>query len=62
MNWNEDLMKPVIPDIDTAFHAIIDGACENFKAEAAQAAKEVVDELDHILKSKLPDSSITIHD
>jgi hypothetical protein len=61
MNWDEDLMKPVTPNIDTAFHAIIDGSCENFKAEASQAAKEVVDQLDHILKSMTPNCVVAMH-
>jgi hypothetical protein len=47
--------------MDDAFHVIIDGSSEKFMAEAAQAAKEVVDDLDHILKSKLRHCSIMMH-
>jgi len=53
MNWDEDLLEPTRATIDAAFRAIIDGSCEVFKAEAAQAGKEVMDELDRTLKSKL---------
>jgi hypothetical protein len=52
MDWDEDLMEPTRATIDAAFHAIIDGSCETFKAEAAQAGKEVMDELDRTLKSE----------
>jgi hypothetical protein len=51
MNWDEDLISPVKPAIDTAFRSIIDESCEIFKAEAAQASKEVIHNLDHTLKS-----------
>jgi hypothetical protein len=55
MNWNEDLLGPVRATIDTAFRTIIDENCEMFMAEAAQAGKEVMDELDRTLKSKSTD-------
>jgi hypothetical protein len=47
------LIDPVRPIIESAFRTIIDGSVENYKAEAAQASKEIIRELDHVLKSKL---------
>jgi hypothetical protein len=52
MDWNEDLLWPILPYIDVAFRAIIDDSCELFKAEATQDIKDVISALDHKLKSK----------
>jgi hypothetical protein len=51
MNCNEDLLAPVRPTIDLALRTIIDEACDTFKAEVAQASKEVIRDLNHTLKS-----------
>lgn len=52
LTWNEDLLAPVRPSIDLAFQAIIDESVKNFDAEAAQASREALRELDEILKSE----------
>jgi hypothetical protein len=51
-NWNDDFLKPVRDDIDRAFAKVLDGACETFKAEVAQAIKEAMSDLNYRLKSK----------
>jgi hypothetical protein len=52
LHWNEDMLEAAKGGIDIAFQAIIDGAVETFKADAAQASKDVIRDLDYILKSK----------
>ena len=52
MSWDDDLMSPVKPAIDMAFRSLIEDSCEIFKAEVTQASKEVMQDLDHTLKSK----------
>jgi glutathione S-transferase len=52
MNWNEELMSSVRPVIDQAFRGLLDKSVEQFKAEAAQAIKEALRDLNHVLKSK----------
>ncbi|KAF2130344.1 hypothetical protein P153DRAFT_375119 [Dothidotthia symphoricarpi CBS 119687] len=51
MNWNENLMSAVRPTIDVTFRTLIDENCDTFKAEAAQASKDTLRELDHMLKN-----------
>ncbi|KAI8935499.1 hypothetical protein NX059_008069 [Plenodomus lindquistii] len=51
LNWDEDLMAPVKGAIDMAFRTIIDDSVETFRADAAQATKEVLRELDETLKN-----------
>lgn len=60
MDWSEDLMAPFRPAIDAAFRIVIDGVCELFKAEASQAGKEVMDELDRNLKSEFANIGIAL--
>jgi hypothetical protein len=52
MNWNEELMSSVRPGIDHAFRSLLDKSVDSFKAEAAQAIKEALRDLNHVLKSK----------
>jgi hypothetical protein len=52
LNWNEELLSSMRPVIDQAFRTLLDKSCENFKAEAAQAIKEALRDLNHVLKSK----------
>ncbi|KAL6712302.1 hypothetical protein ACN47E_000179 [Coniothyrium glycines] len=50
MNWNEDLLSSIKPIIDAAFQRVIDDSLEKFKAESMQAIKEIIRDLDDILK------------
>lgn len=51
LNWNEDLLYPVKPAIDTAFRKILDHSCEAFKAQSAQIVTQALRDLDFVLRS-----------
>jgi hypothetical protein len=51
MNWNEDLMSFVRPNIDHAFRRLLDTSVEKFMAEAAQTIKEELRDLNYVLRS-----------
>ena len=51
-NWNDEFLAPVREGIDKAFAKIHDESCEMFKAELAQAIKEIMTALNLKLKSK----------
>ena len=52
-NWNEDLLAPMRQHIDLAFRTVLDESYEMFKAQAAQAIKDVLNELDNTLKGQV---------
>lgn len=59
--WDEDLLAPVRPLIDVPFRKIIDESVETYRAEVAQASREVLNDLDKTLMSEWDCSSLILY-
>lgn len=41
-NWNDELLSPVLNNIERAFRTVLDEACPTFQANAAQSIRRIL--------------------